>query len=211
MTREQMATEVLDRRIQEIQNAWGRSGLGEPHADTARQLLDLGWTRQRVEQIHRLADHARRVRAAVARPSGPGDVADDWEVRARLVRSAEVAVDNGATYGDAVAWLAVRCAEAEPGRERWLRHGFRWIQTTGGRIGTPASETRPTEMATWSRTVGPLAALAWAAGMTLPEAQMARAAGTLNASGLKTLAGLRGYRLPTMENFEGAHPIETGA
>lgn len=115
----------------------------------------------------------------------------------------------------------IRVLAAGTGRDYWLTHAgeglilegglpveqmFRWLKLfarataadlsqqvsvlLGGN--TPSGEEAPIRR--WHAMVGGLAPLAWAAGLTLDEAAVQRAAGTLQVEDLRVLATLRGYR-----------------
>lgn len=89
------------------------------------------------------------------------------------------------------AWLTVIAGDPDE---------VAWEQATTFAIGGPDGLVAPGygvgDLAHWREALpGAVAALAWAAGLTLPEARTRAEADSLDPGGLLALAGLRGYRL----------------
>lgn len=108
----------------------------------------------------------------------------------RLALSAEGAAEDGVPVSVLLPWLVMVAGDTDAERARALLLSVRgWAD--------PADEDVP--VARWTEALGPVAALAWAAGLTVEEAETRAAVGTLNEAGLRVLAGLRGYLLPAVE------------
>ena len=86
---------------------------------------------------------------------------------------------------DAAPWIAVMAGAPN----RLLLKAVQDVATSDP--GYPAPEFRTA----WQK-LGPAGLMAFAAGLSLDEAQQRAAAGTLDADGLAVLAGLRGWRFP---------------
>lgn len=126
-------------------------------------------TRQIPDPDRSVAEFAARVRPAAVRA-----------MRMHLDRVAQIltAVED-LPAEEAFGWLVVAIGSPVPYGEEVRRLGVAGVR-----------EWLP---------VGPLGSLAWAAGLTVEEAQARRAVGTLEAEGLRMLAVLRDYRLAEFE------------
>lgn len=160
--------------------------LGDTNGAIWDALIEAGWTPNCYAAIRRLAEHAATLGnpIAIRTPDDPAQVAAE-----RMTDNAEWAADDGIPFAEVMPWLALVTATADRQESIRLRSSIRnW------------AEDRPENVpcGTWTYRVGPLGALAWAAGLSIEEASLAAAAGTLDETRLRTLAGLRGWRLPTL-------------
>lgn len=166
------AAEQMTQLAEAIRNTTGerRSGAMLAHYTAA------GLTVERVEQIRRLAVHAVEVGSLIVLPEAPGG-RDPVLVAGGTVLMAVIAgVEHGADMEASLAWAGVLVAEPDPERVESMRFGIGMLDQA------------------W-RAAGPDRPLAYAAGLTVEEAQARLAVGTLDIDGLGALAALRGYRL----------------
>lgn len=161
-------------------------------------LLAAGWTPLTYAWIRRLVEHARRTGAAVY-PHGGGTTtaqARRWGAGLRLTEVAEWLAEDGVPIAVLAPWLTVIAGDPDAARTERLRIAL-WSWTD-----PDAWHESPAE---WPERLGTVAALTWAAGLTLEEACARATVDTLTEDGLRMMAGLRGYRLPDFL------PTEAGA
>lgn len=142
-----------------------------PTRHRMRWVLDDGWTPARYEWLDRLLTGARVARLAVA--GWPGA---EW-----LVTSAEDAVRAGADWDSLIPWLRLMAGapDARSAEQLGDMLGY-WDRMETWWLGVPEDLRR----------------LAHAAGLTPEETRRRATDGTLDALRLRTLAALRGWRLP---------------
>lgn len=156
-----------------------------------------GWTTTTIERVEALAAFAVEHRTGVGsifadhvEPEDRRREAFAWleEVGTRLLRTGCL------PRTEILGWI--EAAAAAP----LFEQGVSAVRTlvTRREDGHPARVNQPTAMSAWRWQIpADLAPLAFAAGLTPTEARVRAAAGTLTADGLRTLAGLRGWRFPS--------------
>lgn len=158
-----------------------------------RTVLDAmvasGWTAATVNRVVGLADHALATGTALG--SWATGRADETSARTfageRLRTQITGLIGCGAPLPRALEWAAM--ISGAPTEDLLTAPGL-------GDEDVGAAGVLPERWLTaWEDAAGPLAPLAWAAGLTPHEARARRAVGTLDPEALRTLAGLRGYRL----------------
>lgn len=150
---------------------------------TAREMAAAGWPPDGYARLLTLAAHAHAVQSRWdAEEAITWVITDAWQF-----------VYNDRVWPEFLPWLVLLMSAPDPTREEAL---FDLVSRMDPDPDQPSVGRRGVEWDAWVRQVGPLAALAYAAGLTRPEACARRAAGTLAEQELRLLAGLRGWRLP---------------
>lgn len=192
-----MTTESPAQRaaISEMADTWRRVTGGRPELGLARDLVAKNWPVTIIEAAGHLAEHAvtqqtgyaQQFAAAIGdRPEGPTRA-----LAALLLHDllGFIAAAPDTPPQDAVHWLEIVAGAPDMATARAIEDLLDTFPTYQRR------RTEPPAVA-WNRALtGALAPLAFAAGLTLDEAAAMHTAGRLDEPGLRTLAGLRGYRL----------------
>jgi hypothetical protein len=164
-------------------------------------VLEAGWTPAGYRWLKTLAQHAQMVRAEVALLMSSRSLpnADEQLVIERLLGLAEDAAVQGGSFRDVGPWLAVIACETNKERSRSLLEALaHWGQPmqVADALTAHATGERPPGPWMWSDEFGPAAPLAYIARISLAEARVQHAAGTLTEQSLRMLLTLRGYILP---------------
>jgi hypothetical protein len=150
-----------------------------------------GWTAEHVATVGVLARWATTHEAALARRLGKSAPQVWWRaVGQALARSGHRLVqDRAIPVGDALPWLTLLAGTIDTDEYDALDTFL-----------FPATLTRGRPFFDWLA-LGSAGPLAWAAGLSLDEARRRVKPGDLDADVLRTLAGLRGFRLLGTENL----------
>lgn len=155
---------------------------------TYRQAFASGWSANLYEHFITLGAYAAATGAHIgltadsARAPLRPDAADAAH---RITIAAEYAVKHGATLPVVLPWLRVLAdtADSSATLATWLEEwNAPWLDN-------------PSPIIEWNDRFADLAPLVFAAGLTLDEAVDRQAAGALDESSLRVMAGLRGYHL----------------
>lgn len=180
--------------------AWASEIGTDLHPATADTLLARGWTVPLIEHLGALATFALEHRTGLTIPApahaSTGGTLIGPLVAERLAALLQVLTEGGAMPLDtACAWLAAVVASPHPEPHNAVQQ-LAWTDPDTGQV--VADWASRTQMTAWTESApGPVPAWAWAAGLTPEETAHGWAAGTLAGDGLRALAALRGFRLPS--------------
>ena len=190
-------TETLDavtlrQRSVQFTNAWFDANGQNLHPSDAVDAVQRGWTVDTVHEVTRLA------RFALAEPTPLGSLCRDVVINrdlllgaasTRLLAAAVAAVDAGVRPDRALRWMSVVAAVQDPKEFDELP-----VRPYGG--STLGQGWSNDLLRAWDDAAGPLAPIAYAAGLTPAEAIASGVRGDLTEDALLTLVSLRGWRLP---------------
>lgn len=188
MTAVDRPTPVDDARASDLKAMWqreiaraGRRGGKHPlTADHIERLLAVDWTAEDTRRVAGLAQWGLVVSGGYVEWAAQRAVAPSLNRVARdLAFTSAALIHRGVERADAFAWMGVYVG-CPPGEARRMANevlSLRGYQSMA---------------AIWVEAAGPLAPLAWAAGLSVEEARRT----VLDAATLRGLAALRGYRLP---------------
>lgn len=147
-------------------------------------MARAGWTVAGVEHLAALAWQAVPNRSAVEGRS------DRRHAAMNLLMTATEIMSGGWALPEALSWAAVLLGTT---MTQWGQGDVPATRLPGW---LPLLPVTIDDLTPWRSTLEPLAPLAWAAGLSPTEAAAHAAAGTLDETNLRLLAGLRGQSVP---------------